>query len=233
MKKLNAVQGILFMSLAIAPLLSAAEAINAEHTTAKALTAEETEAIWSDLVDGNKRFVAGNPRKHDLIAEREALTAGQQPKVIVLACADSRVSPEIVFDKGLGDLFVVRIAGNVADKHALASMEYAVEHLHSSMIVILGHEKCGAVAAAASGEDVPSPNLKSLLLQIRPAIENLKSDAKGDELLQQQVQANVNQSAVDVLKNSAVIRTALEESKISLVKAVYRLKSGEVIKVPK
>jgi carbonic anhydrase len=233
MKNLNTVLGILFMSLAIAPILSSAEAINAEHTTTKALTAEETEATWSDLMDGNKRFVSGNPKKHDLVAERQALTEGQQPKVIVLACADSRVTPEIVFDKSLGDLFVVRIAGNVADKTALASMEYAVEHLHSSMVVILGHEKCGAVAAAASGTDVPSPNLKALLLQIRPAIENLKSDAKGDELALQQVQANVNQSAVDVLKNSAIIRTALEECKISLVKAVYRLKSGEVVKLSK
>jgi carbonic anhydrase len=161
------------------------------------------------------------------------LAGGQKPKVIVLACADSRVSPELIFDKGLGELFVLRIAGNIADKVALGSIEYAVEHLHSSMIVIVGHEKCGAVAAAASKDEMPSQNLKALVDQIKPSLLNIKADATGDELALLQVQANVNQSAMDVLKNSAIIRTALEEKKIALVKAVYRLKSGEVVKLSK
>lgn len=215
-----------------APLLYATEAATEAHAT-KALTDEEIDAVWKDLMDGNKRFVSGEMKKHDVVAEREALASGQKPKVIVLACADSRVSPELIFDKGLGDLFVVRIAGNIADKIALGSIEYAVEHMHPTLMVIVGHEKCGAVAAAASKDEMPSQNLKALVDQIRPSILNIKTDAQGDELALLQVQANVNQSAMDVLKNSAIIRTALEEKKIALVKAVYKLKSGEVVKLSK
>lgn len=223
---------LVLLSILFVNPLRAADATVEEHAT-KALTDEEIEATWKDLMDGNKRFVAGETKKHDVVAERTTLAGGQKPKVIVLACADSRVSPEIIFDKGLGELFVIRIAGNIADKIALGSMEYAIAHLHSSMIVIVGHEKCGAVAAAASKDEMPSQNLKALVDQIRPSLVNIKADAQGDELALQQVQANVNQSAVDLLKNSAIIRTALEEKKISLVKAVYRLKSGEVVKLSK
>jgi carbonic anhydrase len=232
MKSLLALS-ILHSVLFVSPLLCAADPATEEHAVAKPLTDEEIDATWKDLMDGNKRFVAGESKKHDVVAERTALAGGQKPKVIVLACADSRVSPEIIFDKGLGELFVIRIAGNIADKIALGSMEYAIAHLHSSMIVIVGHEKCGAVAAAASKDEMPSQNLKALVDQIRPSLVNIKADATGDELALQQVQANVNQSAVDLLKNSAIIRTALEEKKISLVKAVYRLKSGEVVKLSK
>lgn len=220
-----------FVCVLAATSTRAQEAVK-EHET-KAITAAEATAVWNDLMDGNKCFVSGNTRKRDVVAARAALVNGQQPKVIVLACADSRVSPELVFDQGLGELFVVRIAGNVADPDALGSMEYAVEHLHSSMIVILGHENCGAVAAAAGNDAIESPNLSALVNKIRLALSGLKTEASGDELSLLQVRANVDQSAFNVLKQSAVIRTALEEGTISLVKAVYLLKSGEVVKLSK
>src|SRR5436190_14973819 len=148
---------LLALALCLSLAFTAARAL--EHEQSKKVTAEETEALWKELMDGNKRFVSGNMQKRDVAAARDELAKGQHPKVIVLACADSRVAPELVFDKGLGELFVIRIAGNVADKDALGSIEYAVEHLHSSMIIILGHEKCGAVAAAASKGEIASPNL--------------------------------------------------------------------------
>lgn len=113
------------------------------------------EAIWADLEKGNRRFMAG---KHTVISYnsmRRELSKGQKPEVIVLGCADSRVPPELVFDKNLGELFVVRDAGNVSDAVSLGSIEYAVEHLHAKMIVVLGHESCGAVAATVSGEKMP------------------------------------------------------------------------------
>jgi carbonic anhydrase len=95
---------------------------------------------------GNKRFVAGKPRAHALVSLRRKLASRQQPNVIVLSCSDSRVSPELVFDQTLGELFVVRTAGNVADPVGLGSIEYAVDHIHSPVLVVLGHQKCGAVA---------------------------------------------------------------------------------------
>jgi hypothetical protein len=110
------------------------------------------EAALTRLVEGNKRFVAGSTTHPDQTAERRTETAkGQHPFAIILTCADSRLSPEILFDEGIGDLFVVRNAGNLLDDHVLGSIEYAVEHLHATLIVVLGHTKCGAVSAAVAG----------------------------------------------------------------------------------
>jgi carbonic anhydrase len=104
--------------------------------------------IWASLITGNARFVSGKPQSIDVVALRRKLTSGQAPNVILLSCSDSRVSPEVIFDHSLGDLFVVRTAGNIADPFALGSMEYAVEHFHSPLLVVVGHQKCGAVNAA-------------------------------------------------------------------------------------
>ena len=114
------------------------------------------DAIWKDLEAGNQRFMEGRSRTANHVAARQRLVAGQQPKVAVLACSDSRVAPEILFDQQLGELFVVRDAGNSADPVAIGSLEYAVEHLGTTMIVVLGHQSCGAVTAACSGEKMPT-----------------------------------------------------------------------------
>jgi len=201
---------------------------------AKPQSAEEAKAeaaaIWADLLEGNKRFVAGTCQTRPVVDQRKTLAKGQKPKVVVLACADSRVAPELVFDKSLGELFVIRIAGNIADKTALGSIEYAVEHLDSKLIVVLGHEKCGAVAAAASSEEMPSNNLKELMKKIRPALKQLKTDAKGDELYMAQIHANAKHSAQDLLKNSEILKKAVASNRITVVPAVYKLESGEVAK---
>jgi len=190
-----------------------------------------TAQAWADLVAGNRRFMEGNPRARAIAARRKELAGGQQPQVVVLGCSDSRVSPTLVFDQGLGDLFVVRTAGNVAEAVALGSMEYAVEHFPIKVLVVLGHEKCGAVVAAASGEKAPTPNLEALVKKIDPALAPLRARASGDELVKLGVEANVHQSAKDVLEQSPLLRKATESSKIVLVKALYRLASGEVVRL--
>jgi carbonic anhydrase len=189
------------------------------------------DVIWEDLLEGNRRFIAGKPQERALIPTRQELAKGQAPKVIVLGCSDSRVVPTIVFDKSLGDLFVIRTAGNVADPIALGSIEYAAEHLHSAVLVVLGHEKCGAVAAAAAGGKVESRNLKAIVSRINPALKPLRETVKGDELVRLGVEANVQMVAQTVLAKSKVLAGLVQEEKLTVFKAVYRLDSGEVARL--
>ncbi|MHB8079768.1 MAG: carbonic anhydrase, partial [Candidatus Krumholzibacteriia bacterium] len=134
------------------------------------------EAAWQQLLAGNQRFVAGAPtRAHQDVGRRTEVANGQQPLAVIVGCADSRVPPEMLFDQGLGDLFVVRVAGEVVDDAALASIEYAVEHLGAGLIVVLGHERCGAVAAAVAGGEAPG-HLSTLVKAIAPAVTVARGD---------------------------------------------------------
>lgn len=190
------------------------------------------ERLWIDLLAGNKRFMSGKPSEREFVKTRQELAEGQHPRVIILGCADSRVSPELVFDKNIGELFVVRTAGNIADPIALGSIEYAVEHLHASLIVVLGHEKCGAVAAAAAGGRMPTPNLEAIVKKISPALKPLQNGgASGDLLTSLGVEANVRLSARELLKNSDILRHEQEAGKLTVIPAVYRLASGEVNRI--
>ncbi|MFZ3340211.1 MAG: carbonic anhydrase [Terriglobales bacterium] len=180
---------------------------------------------------GNHRFVAGKPQTRDLIALRHKLASGQSPKAIILACSDSRVGPELIFDQSLGDIFVVRTAGNVADAVALGSIEYAVEHLHSPLLVVLGHQKCGAVNAACSGEKMPSRNLDAIVERINPAVTQARTYAKEDDLIESAIKENVHQSAKDVLANSQIIRDAVKAGKLSVIEAEYEFDSGQVARL--
>lgn len=193
--------------------------------------APSAEEVWSSLMAGNKRFVAGKPQARALAALRHKLVAGQSPKAIILSCSDSRVGPELIFDQSLGDIFVVRTAGNVADPVALGSIEYAVEHLHSPLLVVLGHQKCGAVSAACSGEKMPSSNLEAIVDKINPAVTRAKTHAKVDDLLESAIKENVHQSAHDLLANSEILRLAAESGELSVVEAEYELDSGKVIRL--
>lgn len=211
-----------------------AEEKKSAKTTAPAAEEDKVsyERLWIELLAGNKRFMSGNPQVREFIKTRQELAEGQHPKVIVLGCADSRVSPELVFDKNLGELFVVRTAGNITDPVALGSIEYAVEHLHVSLLVVLGHEKCGAVAAAAAGGKMPTPNLEAIIKKISPALKPLQQGgASGDLLTSLGVEANVRLSARELVKNSDILRHALEIGKLTIIPAVYRLASGEVNRI--
>jgi carbonic anhydrase len=188
--------------------------------------------IWADLMEGNRRFQAGNPAPREFVRRRAELARGQRPQVVVLACSDSRVSPNLIFDTNLGDLFVVRTAGNVADAVALGSIEYAVEFLHSKVLVILGHENCGAVAAAASGQKAPTKNLESIIARVRPAIERVYGTAQGDELLRLAEQANVHQSAAALLAESRLLGEKVASGDLTIIKALYYLSTGSVVRLP-
>jgi carbonic anhydrase len=191
----------------------------------------------ADLVTlkaGNDRFVAGESK-----SRRAELVSGQKPKTIVLSCSDSRTPPELVFDQGLGELFTIRVAGNVLGAAQVASIEYAIEHLGSKELVIMGHESCGAVKAAltaARGKSAGSPDLDSLIASVRGNLEDsagraLASPAapSADETkFRAEVIANVNAVAKSLVKRSRIVRHAMEESGFKILPAIYSLESGKV-----
>ena len=159
------------------------------------------------------------------------LARGQYPLVTVLGCSDSRVSPSLVFDQTVGDLFEVRAAGNVADAVALGSIEYAVQDLRTPMLLVLGHDQCGAVVAAVSGEAMPSQGLQALVKRIAPAVERVRGQATGEALVALAVEANVQQSARDLLSESAILRRHVEGRQLTVVTALYRLATGDVVRL--
>ena len=219
----------------LAPYLFAQEHVVATATTHSATlgSAVPAEKIWADLMVGNHRFVTNKPRVREFVQLRHALTKGQHPQTVVLTCSDSRVPPELLFDQSLGSLFVVRTAGNVADAVGRGSIEYAVEHLGASVLVVLGHEKCGAVTAACSGDKTGSPNLEAILDQISPAVSKAKGYAAADAVVESAIRENVHQSATDILERSEVLRHAMKDGKLTVIEALYKLESGEVDRVGK
>ncbi len=183
-----------------------------------------TQDVLQRLKDGNERFVADKleGKKRDQQCRNE-LTSGQQPYAIVLGCADSRVVPEHAFDTGLGEIFTVRVAGNVANTSSMASIEYAVAHLGSKIIVVLGHQSCGAVTAAVSGGD-NGYNLNHLLSHITPAISASAEGADVNDV----VKKNAELTAAELANRSEIIKNAVEKGDVQIVPAYYNLDSGKV-----
>jgi carbonic anhydrase len=180
------------------------------------------------LAEGNERFVSGEPAEKDLgTARREELTEGQKPFAVIVCCSDSRVPPEHVFDQGLGDIFVVRVAGNVADPVAIGSVEYAVEHLEVPLVVVLGHEKCGAVSATVEGGEAPG-SIGSIVEKISPSVEKARAgNLEDEELIEKAVEFNVEQTIRD-LKSSPIVTERRGKEELSILGATYELGSGEV-----
>ena len=180
--------------------------------------------IIQRLKDGNDRFVADKlDGKLQDSSRRESLTGGQQPYAIVLSCADSRVVPELAFDTGIGELFVCRVAGNIANSSSIASIEYAVAHVGSKVIVVLGHEACGAVGAALQGGD-NGYNLNHLVSHITPAIAASPEGASVADV----VKKNAELNAAELVNRSAIISNFVDEGKVKIVPAYYNLGSGKV-----
>lgn len=180
-------------------------------------------AILHDLKQGNRRFVEGalrHPRQDE--ATRTGLARGQSPKAVVLGCADSRVPPEVVFDQGLGDLFVVRSAGNIPDTYALASIEYAVLALQTPLVIVLGHTQCGAVQAAMQG-NVPTPALGALVDAIQPSVEAAETDSV-DEV----VMVHARRVAAELPARSEAIAQAVADGRLHILPALYHLGTGVV-----
>jgi carbonic anhydrase len=178
------------------------------------------------LMWGNQRFVEGHAlHSNQSVDRRTEVVTGQHPIAIIVGCSDSRVPPEIVFDQGLGDLFVVRVAGNIVDDQAIGSIEYAVEHLHATLIVVLGHDACGAVSAAVGSDTAPG-HLQSVVSAIQPAVATAKT-MQGN-LLDNAINANVLY-VVDKLKQSEpILDHEFEAGHVQIVGARYSLSSGAV-----
>jgi len=191
-----------------------------------AATALTGEQALQRLMDGNARYVAGLSSHPDQTNERRlALAGGQSPFAIVLTCSDSRVSPELFFDQGLGDLFVIRNAGNVLDDHVIGSMEYAVEHLHAPLIIVVGHGKCGAVTAAAAGGEI-SGHLHSVTDDIAPAVEQSKN-LPGDKV-DNAVRANALRAAEILTHVEPVLKEAASRTNFLIVAGRYDLTTGKI-----
>lgn len=192
----------------------------------------DAEAALALLKEGNARFVAGESSfPHVTEARRcETTEGGQHPIASILTCADSRVPPELVFDAGLGDLFVTRVAGNVASVDEIGTIEYGAGHLGTRLIVVMGHSKCGAVTAVVKHANV-GPNIARLVAPIAPAVDEARAanpDAGEQRLINLSIRANVRRSMHDLLEQSAEIRELVSSGKAKLVGAVYDLHNGTV-----
>lgn len=188
-----------------------------------------TEALQR-LKEGNERFRSGKPKHPNQGSERVREVAEcQHPYAVIVSCSDSRVPPEIVFDGGVGDFFVVREAGHVTGSATIGSIEYAVEHLQTPLVIVLGHEQCGAVSAAAeviAGHGKPAGHIVNLVDAIRPAIERSKKGT-GD-LVSRAVRANVDLVAENIRGSHPILCEHLADGSVEVVGAVYDLKTGAV-----
>ena len=188
--------------------------------------------VMMDLAEGNKRFVAGKTTEPNVKARVKASTDGQYPKAYILSCIDSRVPVEQVFDQGLGDIFVGRVAGNVENGDQLGSMEFAAAVSGVKVIMVLGHEACGAVKGAC--DHVKLGNLTGLLANIEPAMKKVEGyeekgrNSKNKEFVAEVVKMNVAETVADIRKRSEVLAALEKEGKIKIVGGVYSLHTGEV-----
>lgn len=193
-----------------------------------ALASENVKSVNADLaveklVEGNSRFINEKYlNNHISVDYRKELAKGQHPFAVIVTCSDSRVSPEIIFDQGLGDLFVIRTAGEVVDSLEIGSIEYAVEHLGAKLVVVLGHESCGAVSAAVNGGEMPK-NIASIIEEIKPAVEKAKNQ-KGN-LVDNAIINNVNLIVNKIGSKSDVLK---EMKDVKVVGAVYSLTNSKV-----
>src|SRR5438105_426200 len=203
-------------------------AVVATVAAASEPTSVNTDDTLKRLLDGNARFVEGKSAElngSQLIEHRAALAKDQKPFAVIVSCSDSRVPPELVFNVGLGDVFVIRTAGEVVDAIALGSIEYAVEHLGTSLIVVLGHQRCGAVAAAVSGAR-ETGKIPDVLKAIRPAVEETKG--KPGDPIDNAVRANAVDIAKRLQSTGPIIAPRVQSGKVRVLAARYDLESGQV-----
>jgi len=181
---------------------------------------DSTEAL-NRLMDGNKRYMSGTLSAKDVGTRRNETKGGQHPFAIIVTCSDSRVVPEFMFDTNLGDIFIIRTAGNIIDKITLGSIEYGAEHLHTPLVVVVGHEKCGAVTAACSGGEC-SPNIAAIVKKLKKPVK------KGKNEVERAVNENVKAVIREMRRKSEVIRKLEEEGKIKIVGMKYYFEDGRL-----
>jgi carbonic anhydrase len=230
----------LFTALCISLVLSASKTnhsleIPAAERNAQTQAEEPAPGNASEalalLLKGNERFAAANPRHgHESLARRKELIAGQHPFATVLSCSDSRVPPELLFDQGLGDLFVVRVAGNVVATDDLGTIEYAVDHLHTPLVLVLGHESCGAVTAALEPEaarNKEAKDIQEVLALILPALKGIDPKLSLTERVSRGVESNARWS-MQQLQNAPDLKEKIAGGHLRIVGGVYELETGKV-----
>ncbi len=224
------------LAIAAGALAAGACSHGGSHGTSDVLTASEQRAltpsrVLSDLKRGNERFVAHRGTDYNYVAQAEKTASGQHPKAIILGCVDSRVPPEVIFDQGIGDVFVGRVAGNFENVDLLGSMEFATAVAGSKLIVVLGHTACGAVKGAI--DQARLGNLTELLAEIEPAIGAVPHDpadrtSKNTDFVNAVIEANVRQTVRDIKDRSPVITDLVQRGDLMVVGAIYDLESGRV-----
>jgi carbonic anhydrase len=203
-------------------------AIPQAETQPPALTADD---LWTALQTGNKQFMAGKIRYDTLANDRSIVAKEQSPPITILGCADSRVPPELIFNQTIGGLFVVRTAGSLADSIGLASIEYAVAHGWTSLLIVLAHEDCGAVRSSMGQGDPSTPSLVALAEKIRESFYRIDWNPNDPVAVRQATEANAKASATSLVARSALIRKAVAEGKLKIVIAYYSLETGAVTRI--
>ena len=212
-----------FSKLAIAILFVIAATLT--HLPDQGESKVTPDSVLAELKSGNAHHARHQyQHPHDTVARQRELVAGQHPHAELLSCADSRVPPEIIFDQGLGDLFVVRVAGNVATDTEIGSLEYGAEHLHIPLLVVLGHESCGAVTAAVQGK--AEGHIAALINLIKPAVEQSRG-TPGDPVANA-VRANVQMVVRQLRSSTPILSELVAHGKLKVVGGVYSLETGEV-----
>ncbi|BBH67787.1 carbonic anhydrase [Actinoplanes sp. OR16] len=213
----GAVAGSIALAATAAPASAASDAPTTPRAALKA------------LLDGNRRFVSGHSRHpHQSVRRLHEVAAGQHPFAVLLGCADSRVSPELLFDQGIGDLFDDRVAGNIVDDLLLGSMEYAVEEFAPPLLVVLGHERCGAVSAtlnAVANNTTAPGHIQTIVDALRPIVTPFVNAPDGVE---QAVRANITAQVAALIAGSEIIREKVEKREMAVVGARYDLDTGLV-----
>lgn len=188
------------------------------------------DVVLSELKTGNKHHVEHRyQHPHETLDRQRQLISGQHPHAEILSCSDSRVPPEIIFDQGLGDLFIIRVAGNVASDTEIASLEYGAEHLHIPLLVVLGHESCGAVTAAVQGAP-PEGHLGALIDLINPAVQKTRG-MPGDPVANA-VRVNVEMVVKQLRSSTPILSELVAHGKLRIVGAVYSIETGSVTWLP-
>lgn len=188
--------------------------------------AMNAEQVLDRLMEGNKRYMAGELQPKDVKAKREASLQGQKPFATVVACSDSRVEPVYIFDTNIEEIFGIQTAGNVVDDITIGSVEYAVAHLHTPVVMVLGHEKCGAVTAAYDSHR--EGNITRIMEKIEPAIKDVeRTDDKAADVVNC-AKANAKAAITELMEKSEIVRNAVEKGETKLVGAMYYLSDGRV-----
>ncbi len=223
--KASVLVSLICVALIAVPNLRADDPAHEEHPK----VSPEQAILW--LQEGNARFLAGKvSHPHEELAQaKETAQKGQHPFATILSCSDSRVPLDVIFDRGIGDIFSIRVAGNVNGEAQAGSIEYGVEHCGTRLCVVLGHTQCGAITAACTGGGHEG-NIKRLMYQIEPAVKRTEkaTGKKGKEIIEECCRENIFCQIDSLLRSSEILREAVEKKELMIVGAVYHIETGNV-----